>query len=201
MHGGLKIVLDLGPAILFAVTFFALRPIMPGQPHEALPPAMKWATAAFVAATLASLGISYLIERKLHPVPLITAVIVMVFGGLAIVLHDQRFVEMKLTILYVIFAAALFGGLAFGRLFLRSVLGHALHLTDEGWRVLTVRFGLYFVAAAILNEIVWRNFSNTVWVAFKLGLIGVTFVFTVWQVMFVTRYQVKPEEAGEPRSE
>jgi len=189
-----KTALDIGPLLVFFGTYFLLGP---KTSHVAL----MWATGAFMVATLASLIAQYVITRKLALMPLITGIVVMVFGGLTLYLNDERFIKLKPTIVYTIFAAALLGGLVFRKLFIRHLFGSVFNLTEEGWRVLTIRWGLFFVCAAILNEIVWRNFPTDVWVAFKVwGFMSLTIVFALWQAMFVTRYQVKPNDAREGSS-
>lgn len=198
----LKTYLDLGPVIIFFVSYFVVGKIYPaphGQPSQ---PAIMWATGIFMAMTLVSLIASYLIEKKIHLVPLITAGAVLVFGGLTIALHDPRFIKIKPTIIYILFAAILLTGWALRKPFIKHVFRGQLHLSDQGWRVLTLRFGLFFIVAAILNEAVWRNFSFDFWITYKVwGMTALTFVFTALQMMFVSRYHIDPpapDEPGEP---
>ena len=198
----LKTYLDLAPVVVFFVSYFVVGKIYPaphGQPSQ---PAIMWATGIFMAATLFSLIASYLIERKIHLVPLITAAAVLVFGGLTIALHDPRFIKIKPTIIYVIFATILLAGWALRKPFIKHIFRGQLHLSDEGWRALTLRFGLFFVLAAVLNEVVWRNFSFDFWITYKVwGMTALTFIFTAWQMMFVSRYHVAPadpQNATEP---
>jgi intracellular septation protein len=189
---GARTALDIAPLIVFFGVYFAL-----GNKSSHL--GLMWATGAFMAATILSLAVTYVLERRVHPMPLITAGVVLVFGGLTIYLNDERFIKLKPTIVYTIFAAVLLGGLALRKLLIRHLFGSVFHLTDEGWRVLTIRWGLFFVFAAILNELVWRNFSTDFWITFKVwGFMSLTFVFAIWQAMFVTRYQVKPEQHRDP---
>jgi intracellular septation protein len=131
--------------------------------------------------------------------PLITGALVLVFGGLTIWLSNDVFIKIKPTILYTMFAAILLGGLAFGRLFIKIVLGQMLRLNDPAWRTLTWRWSAFFLVLAVANEIVWRNFSTNTWVAFKaFGVIPLTLLFAMSQTPFISRHQIedKPTDAG-----
>ena len=180
----LKLALDIGPLVLF----FAAN--------------ARWhifvATAVFMVAVLIALAVSYVLTRHLAVMPMVTAVIVLVFGGATLVLHDATFIKLKPTIIYVLFGGALLGGLAFGKPLLGIVFDQMFHLTDEGWRKLTIRWALFFLVLAVLNEIVWRNFSTDVWVSFKLfGVVPLTFVFAGLQYPLLQKYEAKPEPAQE----
>ena len=132
--------------------------------------------------------------------PLVTAIVVVVFGGLTLWLQDDTFIKMKPTIIYLLFGGTLIGGLAFGKSFLGYVFDTVFQLTDEGWRKLTFRWGLFFFALAVLNEIVWRSVSTDTWVTFKVfAILPITFVFTLSQMPLINRYALPPEkEAGQP---
>ena len=178
-----KLVLDLGPLALF---FFANTRY-----------GIFAATATFMVAILAALAVSYVMTRHLPIMPVVTAVIVVVFGGLTLILHDATFIKVKPTIIYALFGAVLLGGLFFNKPLLGVVFDSLFHLTEEGWRKLTWRWALYFFALAVLNEIVWRNFSTNVWVDFKVfGVTPLTFVFAALQAPLLKRYAVEPAEAG-----
>jgi intracellular septation protein len=121
--------------------------------------------------------------------PLVTAAIVVVFGGLTLVLHDELFIKLKPTIIYVLFGGTLLIGLLLNKPFLSILFDQMFHLTDEGWRKLTWRWVLFFFALAVLNEIVWRNFSTDFWVSFKLfGVVPLTFLFGALQYPLLTKY-------------
>ena len=144
------------------------------------------ATAAIMIATAIALGLSLAVERRIPPMPLVTAAIVGVFGGLTLWLQDETFIKMKPTIVQLIFAAVLFGGLVFRRPLLKPLLGAAWPLDEAGWHKLSLRFGCFFLAMAGLNEIVWRTQSTDFWVNFKVfGILALTFVFVISQVYFM----------------
>src|ERR1700735_3020481 len=150
----LKLALDLGPLALF---FFANSRFD-----------IFVATGTFMVAVLAALAVSYALTRHLPIMPVVTAIVVLVFGGLTLILHNDLFIKIKPTILYALFGAVLLGGLFFGKSFLGVVFDSLFHLTEEGWRRLTLRWALFFFVLAVLNEIVWRNTSTDVWVDFKV---------------------------------
>lgn len=149
-----KLGLDLGPLVIF----FAVNALY----------GIFAATGAFMAAVVISLGASRLLLGKISPMPVVTAVLVMVFGGLTLFLQDETFIKVKPTVLYILFAAVLLAGLATGRMFLQMLMGEAISLTQEGWRVLTLRWAWFFLFLAILNEIIWRSMSTDFWVSFKV---------------------------------
>jgi intracellular septation protein len=183
IHPGLKIALDLGPLIAFFIAnarfgIFA-------------------ATATVMVAAVAALGVSYGLTRKLPIMPVLTAVLVLVFGTLTLVLQDELFIKVKPTILYILLGGVLMAGLALRKPLLGIVLDSVLNLTDEGWRRLTFRWALFFFGLAALNEIVWRTQSTDVWVTFKLfGVMPLTFLFMAFQYPLLTRYAApEPEPA------
>ena len=150
------------------------------------------ATASIMVATALALTLSYAVERRIPMMPLITAGIVGIFGGLTLWLNDETFIKMKPTIIQAIFGSVLIGGLLANRLFLKSLMGSAWHMTDKGWRILTLRFSLFFFLSATLNEAIWRTQSTDFWVNFKVfGLIGLTFVFIVTQLPLLKRFSLK----------
>jgi intracellular septation protein len=180
-----KLLIDFGPLVAFFLTYYFVERLQP----EA---GIYWATGVLMAATLTALAASRLLLGRFSLPPLITAALVVVFGGLTIWLKDPRFVMMKPTIINLIFAGVLAFGLVSGRPLLKLVMGEALRLTDEGWQKLTVRWFVFFLALALLNEVVWRNFSQPTWVTFKAwGILPLTFLFAVAQVGLIKRYEVR----------
>ena len=178
----LKLALDIGPLLLF---FFVNT---------------RWgifaATGAFMAATIVSIAITYTLARRIPTMPLVSAAVVRVFGGLTLYLQDETFIKLKPTIIYSLFAVLLLGGLLMGRSLLALVLDSMFQLTDEGWRKLTVRWGLFFVAMAILNEIVWRSVSTDTWVAFKtFAILPITILFALAQTPLLMRHAVDKKGA------
>jgi len=179
-----RLLLDLGPLLVFFAGFKYLG--------------IFGATAAFMAAVLGSLAAGWLLEKKLSPMPLVTAVLVIVFGGLTLYLKNDIFIKMKPTVLYAFFAITLIGGLGFNRLFIKYVFAQAFDLDEPGWRQLTWRWGLFFLALAVINEMVWRNASTAAWVEFKVwGIIPLIFLFALSQTPFVMKHHIEPEESAD----
>lgn len=177
----LRMALDLGPLLLF----FGVNAYY----------GIFAATGVFMVAIIAALIVSRVVTGEFAKMPLVTAVFVMVFGGLTLYLQDETFIKIKPTIIYLLFAGLLTGGLAMGRNFLQTLLGEAFALTAEGWRKLTVRWSVFFVSLAILNEIVWRSVSTDTWVAFKtFGFLPLTLVFAAAQVGLLQRHAAKPSK-------
>jgi intracellular septation protein len=152
------------------------------------------ATTVLIVSVFAALGIGYALERKFSTGALITAALVLVLGGLTIYLHNVVYLQIKLTIFYVFFGLALLGGLAFNRLFLKYAFAPAFEISEAGWRTLTLRFGLFYLVLALLNEIVRRRYSVDVWVGFKVfGVIGLHFLFMLAQVPLLMKTQIENE--------
>jgi intracellular septation protein len=158
---------------------------------------------AIVAAMIAS----YVVTRHVPVMTLVTGAIVIVFGTLTLALHDETFIKVKPTIIYGLFAATLGGGLLFGRSFIAVMFDQMFNLTPLGWRILTLRWAVFFFAMALLNEAVWRTQSTDFWVAFKaFGVIPLTMIFAVTQMPLIKRYHLEPvsleaseAEAGDVR--
>ncbi len=178
-----RLALDLGPLLIFFAAF-------------------KWggffvATGAFMVAITVSLVLGYMIEKKLSPMPIFTAVMVMVFGGLTLYLENKTFLKVKVTVIYSFFGAILLGGLIFNRLFIKYVFAQAFDLTESGWRQLTWRWGVFFLLLAAINEAVWRNTTDDVWVSFKVwGIIPLIFLFALAQTRLVIKHQATAPAGG-----
>lgn len=150
------------------------------------------ATGLFMAATLLSLGLHYALVRRLPIMPLVSGLVVLVFGGLTLLLQDDTFIKVKPTIVNGLFGLILLGGLAFGRPLLPVVLDSLFELDAEGWRKLTLRWGLFFLALAVLNEVVWRSQTRDFWVAFKVfGIMPITLLFALAQTPLILRHEIK----------
>jgi intracellular septation protein len=155
-----------------------------------------------MAAIVIALAVAYALTRHLPIMPLVTAVVVVVFGTLTLVLHDELFIKVKPTIIYVLFGGVLLVGLAFGKSLLGLVFDSVFHLTAEGWRKLTLRWALFFLALALVNEIVWRTQTTDVWVSFKVfGVVPLTFLFAALQYPLLTRYAAPEPEPAEAASQ
>ena len=142
-----------------------------------------------MATTVVGLALSLAIARRVPVMPLVTAVVVGIFGGLTLWLQDETLIKMKPTIVEALFALVLLGGLAVGRPLLKPLMGSAWPMDDVGWRRLTFRFALFFAAVAVLNEIVWRTQSEDVWTSFKaFGILPITLAFMYLQGRLVKRY-------------
>jgi intracellular septation protein len=185
LNPALKLVLDLGPLLIF----FGVNSRF----------GIFTATGAFMAAIVIALAVAYALTRHLPLMPLVTAIVVVVFGGLTLVLHDELFIKVKPTIIYVLFGGVLLAGLAFGKSLLGIVFDSVFHLTPEGWRKLTLRWALFFLALALINEIVWRTQTTDVWVSFKVfGVVPLTFLFAALQYPLLQRcavHEAAPERA------
>ncbi len=176
-----KLALDVGPLVLF----FAANSRF----------GIFAATATFMVAVLIALAITYYMTRHIAVMPVVTAVVVLIFGGLTLLLHDELFIKLKPTIIYVLFGGVLLGGLIFNKPLLGMVLDSVFQLTAEGWRKLTWRWVWFFFALAVLNEIVWRTQSTDFWVNFKLfGVLPLTMLFGALQYPLLMKYGVEKSD-------
>ena len=186
-HPLFKLATELGPLLIFFVVNARFN--------------LFAATAAFMAAIVVAMIASYAVTRHVPIMALVTGAIVLVFGTLTLVLHDETFIKVKPTIIYGLFAAVLLGGLLFGRSFIAILFDQMFNLTPLGWRILTMRWALFFLAMAFLNEAVWRTQSTDFWVAFKaFGVIPLTMIFAIAQMPLTKRYHLEPVslETSEP---
>ncbi len=176
-----KLLLELGPLALFFAVYSKLG--------------IFAATGVLMAGVVVTLGVSYAMLRRIPVMPLVTAVIVMIFGSLTLFFHDETLIKIKPTALYLLFAAALFAGLALRKPILKILFDGALHVTEEGWRKLTWRWAFFFIALAVLNEIVWRTQTTDLWVKFKtFGFLPLTLLFALAQAPLIMRTETKEDE-------
>lgn len=176
----LKLAIELGPLLIFFAANYAAG--------------IYAATGAFMVATLVALAAAWWLFHKVPIMPIVSGVVVLVFGGLTLYLQDETFIKLKPTIVYVTFAVLLAGGYLMKKPLLALLFGPMFNLTHEGWQKLTIRWIVFFVAMAILNEFMWRNFSTDTWVSFKaFGFLPITFAFAMAQLPLMQRYAL-PEK-------
>ena len=201
LSGGLKFALEFGPLLVFFLGIMRsdwLVGLFPSLASIGKP--IFIATALFIVATAISLAITWALTRTIPLMPLVSGLIVLVFGGLSIWFQNDTFIKMKPTIVYALFAVLLLGGLAFGRSLLGYVFEAAFQLDDDGWRKLTFRWGLFFIFCAVLNEVLWRGLAaayppelaDEYWATFKLfGFTALTFLFVLSQMPLIMRHSVE----------
>ncbi len=187
---------DFGALVAFMVAYAVNRFVRDLDGNDAL----VQATWVLVGASLIALVVGWIAEKRLAPLPLLTGGFALVFGTLTLLFNDPVLLKLKLTIQNGLLAVVLLGSLPLRRYPFKYLLGEAIRITDEGWRGLTLRYGLYFAAVAIVNEIVWRTQSDDTWVAFRGGLWVASAAFGIWQVFFIMRHLIKDEEPAEPVS-
>ena len=186
----LKLVLELGPLVLFFMANAYSDRFGVAEDRRIFA-----ATAMFIVVTLVALTVHYALVRKLPIMPLVSGVVVVIFGGLTLWLDNETFIKLKPTIVNTMFGVVLLVGLYFGKPLLAVVLDSMFELTDEGWRKLTFRWALFFFVLAALNEVVWRTQTEDFWVNFKVfGIMPLTILFTMTQLPLIMREQVKPAE-------
>ena len=170
-----KLALELGPLVVFFIANARADIFV--------------ATAWFMGAMVISLLLSWLILKKVAVMPLVTGVVVLVFGGLTLWLQDDTFIKIKPTITNVLFGSVLLGGLLFGQSLLKYVFGEVYKLRPEGWWRLTLNWGIFFFVLAVINEVLWRNFSTEIWIAFKVwGVMPLTVLFSMSQLPLLSKY-------------
>ena len=185
INPGLKLALDFGPL----VAFFAANARF----------GIFIATATLMVAMVPAVCVPYWLTRRVPVMPIVTAIAVLVFGTLTLVLQDELFIKLKPTIIYLLFGSILMGGLMFGKPLLGMLLDSVFHLTEEGWRRLTLRWALFFFALAGLNEVVWRTQTTDFWVSFKVfGVLPLTILFGALQYPLLTRYAAPEAAQQEP---
>ncbi len=195
-----KLLLELGPLALFFLANSKPQ-LFHGLVDAVLPVSfppekagMLTATAVLIPATFIALIISFALTRRLPVMPVLTAGMVLIFGALTLWLQDKIFIEIKLTVIYCLFATALLGSMALGKLILPIVFDAAFHLDAAGWRILTIRWGLFFFSLAALNEILRHVLTWDQWVAFKtFGVLPLTLAFALAQAPLIIRHETKED--------
>jgi intracellular septation protein len=177
---------DFGAPAAFLIAYFATKDIMT-------------ATWWLVAGSAASLAVGWIFEKRVAPLPLIAGVAAIIFGGLTLLFDDEMWVKVKPTVLNGMFAVFLLGGRLIGRMPLKIVLGEVVQLPDNLWRTLSVRYGLFFLLMAILNEAVWRTQTTETWALFRFpGLQILSLIFSATQFPLILRGAKAMEEAKAP---
>ena len=182
---------DFGALVAFMAAYAINRFARGLEGQEAL----LQATWVLIGASAIALVVGYIVERRLAPLPLLTGGFALIFGVLTIVFHDPNLLKIKLSIQNGLLAVVLLGSLPLGRYPFKYLLGDAIKITDRGWRGLTLRYGLYFAAVCIVNEVIWRTQSDDTWVAFRGGLWIASAAFGIWQVFFIMKHLIKDEDA------
>jgi len=190
-----KLLLDLGPIVVFFIAYTKLKDTTftyDGTEYSGF----IVVTAIFVPLLALTTFILYRMTGKISVMQILTLVIVVVFGGLAIWFNDERFFKMKPTMIYLLFTGLLGFGLMRGQSYLQLVMDEAMPLKHEGWMILTRRLCLFFAALAVTNEVVWRTMSTDAWVNFKtFGLTAAIFAFFMSQGKLMQKYTVEEDEA------
>jgi len=176
----LKFVTDLGPLVIFFLFYYNNDKNL----KIAIPP--------LIVATIVSILIVWILEKKIPMVPLLSGILITLFGGLTIYFDNPIFIYMKPTIINILFGLALLFGKHFtNEPVLKKILGKSIPLSDIGWQILNSRWMYFFFALAILNEIVWRTQSEEFWVNFKVwGMLPITFIFTAFQIGLINKYKL-----------
>jgi len=170
----LKLLVEFGPIIVFFATYKYAD--------------IFKATLYMVIVTVVSLIVSYIIDRKLSVPLMISGAILLLSGSITLISGNPAYIKMKPTIVYLIFGIILYVGYIKNRPFIKHVLGSAFSMNDSNWLVISLRFAYYFVGMAIVNELVWRNFSESFWVNFKVfGAVPITLIFIIFQIPFLLR--------------
>ena len=190
----IKLLLELGPLMVFFLAYNQGELIAEWLSYPGMKPIIA-ATVVFIPTMIVSVLGSFWLTKEVAVMPLVSLVLVCVFGGLTIWLNDDTFIKMKPTILNLIFAAVLMIGLYFNKMFLKLIFQEGWSITDRGWYLLTVRWSIFFVCMAILNEVIWRNFPEEFWVNFKVwGNLPITMIFAVFQMRLVFQHPLPEEE-------
>ena len=183
---------ELGPALAFVLVYNLLLRLPAETGLLSKETALYWATGVLIIITLIIIAMKWLRRQKIPPMLIVSSVIIGSFGTLGIVFQSKLLLFIKPTIINLVFASLILGGLATGRNLLKSLIGHSMTLTDQAWRILAIRWSIFFIAMAGLNEYIWRNYSEAVWANWKLGYIPITFLFVIANTPFMMKHM--PED-------
>lgn len=189
----LRQAIDFGALAAFMGTYVFLRFIQKLDGREAL----VQATWVLVGASIIALLAGWLLEKRLAPMPLFSGLFALVFGTLTIFFNDPNLLKIKITVQNLALSTILLGSLAFNKAAFKYLLGSAFNLTDAGWKGLTLRYGLFFLTVAVVNEVIWRTQTDDFWVAFRGGLWVASAAFGIWQVFFIMKHLIKDEDEGQ----
>ncbi|KEC56056.1 septation protein A [Bartonella koehlerae] len=186
----LKFFLEMGPLVVFFLANYKGEWLINNiEIFKKFNKPLFPATAIFMMAIIIALALSWVLARKIPIMPLISGIFVLVFGSLTLWLHNDTFIKMKPTIINSLFALVLFGGLFFKKSLLRYIFDSTFKLDDLGWKKLTYRWAFFFVFLAILNEVIWRNFSDNFWTNFKVfAIMPITVLFMLTQMPIIMKH-------------
>ena len=174
----MKLLLEAGPLVVFFVTNSYAK--------------IFWATGAFMVATTIALIVSRVVFKRIPLMPLVGGIFVLGFGAVTLLLQDEFYIKIKPTVVNLVFASILFGGLLMGKSLLKYLFGEVFHLREPGWRIFTFRWACFFVFLAVLNEFIWRSFSTDFWAGFKLfGVMPITMAFAISQLGLIKKYDTR----------
>jgi len=179
-----RALVDYGAPVAFAVAFF-------GSGRD-----FMLATWVLVGASAIALALGFIVERRVAPLPLFAGLLALIFGGLTLIFHDKSFVKFKVTVVNGLLAGVMLVGWALRKNWIQKLFGEAIRLPDAAWRVLMIRYGLWFLVVAVANEIVWRTQSDATWVTFRTALLPAAIVFSLLQLPFMMKHMEK--DAPEP---
>jgi len=193
-----KFVLEMGPILLYFIAYFRGDwlieniSLFSGFKDPIFP-----ATAIFMVAAIAALIISLVTMRQILLMPLVSGIVIVIFGGLSLWFQNDIFAKLKPTIINCLFALVLFGGLYFKKSLLSFVLGPAFQLDEAGWHKLTLRWAWFFIVLALLNEIVWRSFDTDIWMTYRTFVpMVLSFLFIIIQMPLIMRHSLDKEKWG-----
>ncbi len=190
---------DLGPVLVFVISFNAMQNFAPETGPVSKETAIFWATGLFMGAVAVAIGWTLMKGRRLPPMLIITGTVVMVFGGLTLFLQDKTFAFIKPTIINLLFAVTILGSLAIGRNLWKTAFEHAFTMPDHAWKIFALRWAAFYVVLAIVNEIIWRNFSEAFWTNSKIFLsIPLAIAFMVINLPFLMKHNI--EDGGDKKA-